>query len=282
MSHTRWLQCAAAGPVLVLLLIYALMGWLDPAYWLVAPADMAVRAMTPASSPLGHSAAKPKRTAPVVRPAPPWPDEAAMRLQLARRDLRLTGFQTGPQRTGAAEVRVTLQWQGRLGPSLQMLQTLALDTPQMALDALVLQALPQAEWRVIWRGQWQHLTVPHPLPPRPAGLDAWTDGARSRLFDPSLLRRELARLWPLGQPAQGVLHMARPEDLRLVAVVRQPEPLAWVSWQQHTLTLRVGDRIGDAGARVQVIEPDQVRWVQGGRTYRITPAVLTEPLGDLR
>ena len=282
MSHTRWLQCAAAAPLLVLLLIYALMGWLDPAHWLEAPAGMALGALPPHSAPVGSSATRPKRPAPVVRSAPPWPDEAAMRLQLAGRGLRLTGFQTGPQRSGAPEVRVTMQWQGRLTPGFEMLQALALDMPQMVLDALVLQALPQDEWRVTWRGQWQHLAVPHPLPPRPAALDAWAEGTRSRLFDPSLLRRELVRLWPRGQPAQGVLRMARPEDLRLVAVVRQPEPLAWVSWQQHTLTLRVGDRIGDAGGRVQAIEPDQVRWGQGGRTYRIHPAALTELSGDAR
>lgn len=275
MRASRMLEWAAAGPVLVLLLIYALMGWLDPAYWLEAPGPMIPQAMT-------LKAVKPKRPHAEVRPLPPWPDEPAMRFQLEGRGLRLTSFQMGPQRMGASEVRVTFQWQGRLGASLDMLEALALDMPQMALEALVLQSLPQAQWLVIWRGQWQHLAVPNPLPPRPTSIDGLGARAQARLFDPGLLRRELAVLWPQGQPAPGILRLARPHDLQLVAVVRDPEPLAWLSWQQHTLTVRVGDRIGDAGAHVQAIEPDQVRLIQAGRTYRLTPAALAEPSGEKR
>jgi hypothetical protein len=202
-----------------------------------------------------------------------------MRLQLNGRGLRLTGFQAGPQRLGATEVRLTLQWQGRLGASLDMLQALALDSPQMAVESLVMQAMPQSEWRVIWRGQWQHLSVPHPLPPRPAAFDELGARAGSRLFDPLQLRRELALLWPKGQPAPGVLRMARPEELRLVAVLRQPEPLAWLSWQQHTLAVRLGDRMGPEGARVRAIEPDHVLLQQRGQSFKLTPTALADPVG---
>lgn len=166
MNHTRRLQWAAALPGLGLVIAYAALGWLDPAHWLDGPAPP-----LSLSQPLAPRPARPQRSRADPRAPAPWPDEPAMRLQLSGRGLRLTGFQIGSQRMGAAQVRLTLQWQGPPGASLEMLQALALDTPQMVLDALVLQAESPAEWRVIWRGHWQQMTAPDPLPPRPPPIE---------------------------------------------------------------------------------------------------------------
>ncbi len=200
-----------------------------------------------------------------------------MRVQLASRGLRLTGFQLGPQRMGATEVRVTLQWQGPLGASLEMWQALALDMPQMVLDAWVMQALPDHEWRVVWRGQWQKTAVPQPLPPRPPAIEGLTAYARTGFFDPLVLRRELARLWPQGQPSAALLRLVRPDDLRLEAVMHLPEPMAWLSWHQQALSVRVGDRIGEEGGRVQAIGNDHVVIVQGGRVWRVLATAVAVP-----
>lgn len=269
MSRTRGWHWAAAVPVVAFLLAYAHLGWLDPAHWLDEPMTHATP--TPAQHGQPLRSARPRLE---PRSAPPWPDEAAMRLQLSGRGLRLTAFQLGSQRMGATEVRVTLQWQGALGASLEMLQALALDMPQMVLDALVLQALSPTDWRVIWRGQWRDVPAPQPLPPRPRALEGLAAHARARPFDAASLRQMLARLWPQGQPSEAVLRLVRPEDLTLVAVLRHPEPMAWLHWHQHTLVVRVGDRIGTAGARVQAIDADQVLIAQAGRTHRLSPAVL--------
>ena len=274
MNHTRQLQWAAALPGLGLVIAYAALGWLDPSHWLDGPAPP-----LSLSQPLAPRPARPQRSRADPRAPAPWPDEPAMRLQLSGRGLRLTGFQIGSQRMGAAQVRLTLQWQGPPGASLEMLQALALDTPQMVLDALVLQAESPAEWRVIWRGHWQQMTAPDPLPPRPPPIEGLGARGRARAFDPGALRRELARLWPQGQPTGAVLRLVRPEDLHWVALVHQPEPVAWLSWQQHTLAVRVGDPIGDAGARVVAIGADQVLISEAGRTHRLRPAVPEGPTG---
>lgn len=274
MSSPRVWQWAAALPVLGFLLAYASLGRLDPAYWLGEPPSGIAVAQTWRAKPARSATPRSER-----RSAAPWPDEPAMRLQLAGRGLRLTGFQLGSQRMGVTEVRVTLQWQGALGPSLEMLQALALDMPQMALDALVLQSVSPTEWRVIWRGQWQQTTAPDPLPPRPRPMEGLLALGRDRPFDPGLLRRELARLWPHGQPSAAVLRLVRPEDLQWVAVVLRPQAVAWLSWQQHTLVVRVGDRIGDAGAWVQAIGAEEVVIAHAGRTHRLHPALSDAPHG---
>lgn len=272
MSPVPLWQWAAAGPVLIFLAVDALMGWLDPAYWL-DDWPLKTSSLPVPSEPPSRSG----RVRTEQRPAPPWPDEAAMRLMLGQRGLRLSEFQWGPQRMGANEVRLTLQWQGPLGATLELWQSLALDMPQMVLEGWVMQALTSNEWRVVWRGHWLKMAVPQPVPPQPPRLAGLSAYARARPFDPVLLRRELARLWPNGQPSVALLRLVRPEDLHLVAVMHLPEAVAWVSWQHKTLPVRVGDRLGEFGARVQAIEADHVQIMQGSRILRIAAVTPGRP-----
>jgi hypothetical protein len=274
---------AWALPWLAALLFYAAQGWLDPQYWTVAGASPnpplaqapALTNATPATSRPGIA----RERAP-LRPPPPWPDERGIRQQLLWHGLRPLAFNLGPQRQGATEVRVTLQWQGPLAAGLIMLQTLATDWPQMSAETLVLQYQAINDWRIEWRGQWRHWTAPAPLPEHPSTKIDWPQWAASRVFDAGGFGRYQSQLWATGLGSSRVLRLLRPEQLEVVALVRSPQPQAWVQWQQHTLVLKVGDRVGEEGDVVHAIDPSEVVIGQRGRWHRLRPRRPTiDPAG---
>jgi hypothetical protein len=252
-------------PWVLLLSAYAWTGWLDPDRW-------SFRSQIPvvagASLAQGHVKSKGRG---IERAAPPWPDENALRKQLAWRGLRMLGFKTGPQRMGAAEVRIEWQWQGRLVDVFEMLQDLALSWPQMRLDALEMQYQSDGQWRTDWRGGWRHLKVPDPLPDKPPVEGRWRAWAIDPVFDAVLFQQHQANLWgQAGQPSR-ILRWLRPDQLQWVAFVQGPKSMAWVAWQQHTVALHEGDRLGSIGALVSRIRADEIVITEPGIVHRIHP-----------
>jgi hypothetical protein len=126
------------------------------------------------------------------------------------------------------------------------------------------------EWHFEWRGRWQHLPVPDPLPEPPAGPAAQWRGVR--VLDASWLNAHQQALWRAGDAGPGLLGLIRPEQLQLVGLVLHPRPQAWVSWQQHTLVLHEGDRMGDQGAVVRTIDARGLHWSQAGRLQLLRPS----------
>jgi hypothetical protein len=257
--HAWWVL-----PWAVLVAAYGFMGWLDPQHWLpetqpVWRADAPVRALSP------------KRPAQrVPRPPAPWPDEPAIRQQLNWLGLRLQGWKLGPQRASAQEIRLQFGWLGPLPEGLMMWRHLAQERPQMLLDSISMQFQAPGEWHFEWRGRWQHLPVPDPLPEPPAGPAAQWRGVR--VLDASWLNAHQQALWRAGDAGPGLLGLIRPEQLQLVGLVLHPRPQAWVSWQQHTLVLHEGDRMGDQGAVVRTIDARGLHWSQAGRLQLLRPS----------
>jgi hypothetical protein len=267
-ADVRWSDRAWVAPWIGLLLLYAWWGWLDPAHWTLdeVTVEAALQHRNGQESPRTGFA----HQRPPFRPAPPWPDERAIRQRLSWLRLRTLGFKLGPQRSGASEVRVDLQWQGRWVDGLEMMQVLALQWPQMRLDALVLQAQQGGEWRFDWRGWWRHLTPPVDAPVSMAADRGFTHLADHRVFDAVGFQRAQFELW---QPRGGrlVLKWLQPDQLQWVAGWRGREVIAWVMWQQHTVALRVGDAVGPHGGKVRSISPHEIIIDEGGRVHRIQP-----------
>ena len=255
--------------------VYAAWGWLDPEHWrMQAPPQVSASSLLSRAG-KGHSSAR-DRTA--VRAPPPWPDERAIRQQLARIRLQALGFKLGPQRMGATEVRVDLQWQGRLADALEMLQVLALQWPQLRLDALDVQWQSGREWRVDWRGWWRHLPVPLNPPVAEVSEHQVRDLALHRVFDAAGFERLQFQRWKGGVASTEVLRALQPDQLQWVARVHGLTPQAWVVWQQHTVALRVGDVVGAHGGVVRAISPDELVITEAGLEHRIKPL---SPLRDL-
>jgi hypothetical protein len=250
----------------VLLLGYGLAGWLDPQHWL-GPDPISVSGVTPSPRPQMGSAKKRNN----LKPPPPWPDERVIRQQLGWHHLTLQTWKLGPQRVGAQEVRLQLAWLGALRDGMAMLRHLALEHPQMAAETLVLQAQPSGDWHIEWRGRWLPLEVPTPLPDPASWAPASVPWPAHSVLDPVWLLQHQRQLWGSAGSTRGLLHLVRPEQMQLVAIVRQPTPQAWVRWQQHTLVLQMGDRLGDRGAVIRDIQPEGVRWVEAGRSHMLRP-----------
>ncbi len=259
-------------PWAVLITLYGFMGWLDPQHWL-PEAQPAWRADALAR-PLPSRRAPPR----APRSAAPWPDEPAIRQQLNWLGLSLQGWKLGPQRAGAQEVRVQFGWSGPLPQGLMMWRHLAQERPQMLLESLSMQFQARDEWRFEWRGRWQHLPVPDPLPDPPDGPSAHWRGAR--VLDAGWLHAHQQALWQPGDVGPGLLRLVRPEHLQLVGLVLRPRPQAWVSWQQHTLVLHEGDRMGDQGAVVRTIDDQGLHWSQAGRMQLLRPWRIDSPIQE--
>jgi hypothetical protein len=275
-------------PWLPLLGLYAHWGWLNPDHWSFdAESDAQNLSNTPgATSPRGPGAAsatghtgnmgKGQRNPP--RPDAPWPDEPALRQQLAWRDLRTLSFKTGTQRPGTTEVRLDLQWSGPLAEDLDMLHSLGLTWPQMRLDTLTLQMQALGDWKVEWRGWWRLMAVPKPLPAAPIGLADLKHWAAHPVFNARAFQSHQAALWRSTPGGRHLLPWLRPDQLEWVAYVPGPPAQAWVHWQQHTVAIAVGDRIGGQGAVVRAIGAREITIAQGAVLYRLQPRTLT-PLG---
>lgn len=260
-------------PWVLMLALYAAKGWLDPAYWL----GTGLPPQTLQAHPLPKTTAAPRaaQARAKAQGAQPWPDESALRRLLAWHGLSPLGLTLGPQRGRSSEVRLLLRWQGRMGHGLAMLESLALDWPQMVPEALTLQADVPGQWRFEWRGVWQQLEAPNILPVRPPAQAELQALGSARVFDPGWLLGHQRRLYAGGAEDRQWLRLARPEQLQLLAVAHDPAPQAWVGWQQHVLLLRVGDRIGPEQARVSRIGPTEVVLMQSGQTHHLRP--LTTP-----
>jgi hypothetical protein len=263
-----------------LLGLYTHWGWLNPDHWsfdVAVDPTMAPGATQGAplqrANPVASAAGNAKRTAP--RPEAPWPDEPAVRQQLGWRGLRTLSFKTGSQRAGTTEVRLDLQWQGPLAECLDMLQTMALLWPQMRLDVLTLQAKTAGEWRVEWRGWWRKMVVPNPLPRWPIWPADFKKWATHPVFNAALFQSHQAALWRSTQGGRHLLPWMRPDQLQWVAYVHGEPPQAWVSWQQHTVAIAVGDRVGLHGGVVRSISPREIAIVEGDLVHRLRPRVAT-------
>jgi hypothetical protein len=257
-------------PWLPLLGLYAHWGWLNPDHWAFdLEGDPPHPSTTPgAASANGHTG-KGQRNPP--RPDAPWPDEPALRQQLAWRGLRTLAFKTGSQRPGTTEVRLDLQWSGPLAEGLDMLHSLGLGWPQMRLDTLTLQMQVSGEWKVEWRGWWRQMAVPKPLPPAPTGLADLKHWAAHPVFNARAFQSHQAALWRSTPGGRHLLPWLRPDQLEWVAYVPGPPAQAWVQWQQHTVAIAVGDRIGGQGAVVQAIGAREITIVQGAVVHRLPP-----------
>jgi hypothetical protein len=281
-------------PWLPLLGLYTHWGWLNPDHWSLdaaldpkassaAPAVPGAQALTaprqagPVAPGTGNTTgnnignSNAKRTAP--RPEAPWPDEPAIRQQLGWHSLRALAFKTGPQRAGTTEVRLDLQWQGRLAECLDMLQLLALWWPQMRLDALILQAQTAGEWKVEWRGWWRLMVVPTPLPMAsalPTDIKRW---ATHPVFNARMFQSHQAALWRPTQGGRHLLPWLRPDQLQWVALVHGHPNQAWVTWQQHTVAIAVGDRVGPHGGLVRSIGAQEITITEGDVVHRLRPQV---------
>ncbi|MDI9329808.1 MAG: hypothetical protein QM527_00790 [Alphaproteobacteria bacterium] len=265
-------------PWVCLLGLYAAMGWLDPTHWLgtgLPQSEVLGRAM-----PLGSAAHAGAKSRPVPLAPAPWPDEAALRRLLAWHGLSHQSLTLGSQRAGQTEVRLVWRFSGAMGPGLAALEALAIDSPHMAPEALNLQFESPGLWRFEWRGVWRQAKAPEVLPERPLLQTHLRALGASAVFDPDVLRRQQARLWVAGASAASLLTAARPEHLHLIAVAHDPNPQAWVAWQQQVLLLRVGDRVGPEGARVQTIERAQVRLTVAGRTQWVRPRLAQTAIGS--
>jgi hypothetical protein len=203
-----------------------------------------------------------------------------VRQQLGWRGLRTLNFKTGPQRAGATQVRLDLQWQGPLAEGLDMLQTMGLLWPQMRLDALILQAQTTGEWRVEWRGWWRQMVVPHPLPMGPNLTADFKKWAAHPVFNVQLFQSHQSALWRTTPGGRHLLPWLRPDQLQWVAHVRGEPPQAWVSWQQHTVAIEVGDRVGLHGGVVRSIGPKEITIVEGDLVHRLRPRVATPITGS--
>ena len=257
---------AVYAPWVVLLSAYAMTGWLDPERWYDNRQVPAIGSATFSPRGQGKSNGRGSERAP-----PPWPDESALRKQLAWRGLRMLGFKTGPQRTGASEVRIEWQCQGRLADVFEMLQDLALTWPQMRLDALEIQRQPDGQWHADWRGGWRHLKVPEPLPDKPVMDGRWRAWSIDPVFDAAAFSKQQMDVWGPNVDQSRILKWLRPDQLQWVAFVHGPEPMAWVAWQQHTVTLHEGDRLAGGTAVVRRIRADEIILVEPGITHRIHP-----------
>ena len=257
---------AVYAPWVVLLSAYAMTGWLDPERWYDNSQVSAIGSAAFSARGQGKATGRgPERV------APPWPDLSALRKQLAWRGLRMLDFKTGPQRMGASEVRIEWQWQGRLTDVFEMLQDLALSWPQMRLDALDIQHQPDGQWRTDWRGWWRHLKVPEPLPDKPVIDGRWRTWAIDPVFDAAAFSKHQMDVWGPNVDRSRILEMLRPDQLQWVAFVQGPEPLAWVTWQQHTVTLREGDRLSGGSTVVRRIRADELILAEPGIVHRIHP-----------
>ena len=250
-----------ALPWAVLLVAYAMAGWLDPQHWLKTE---------PPAMRIETAAARPHHGKTALRPPPPWPDENAIRQQLGWHGLQLQQWKLGPQRVGASEVRVQLQWQGALNDGMAMLHHLAREQPQMVIESLVLQARSAELWQFDWRGRWMQLLPPEGgTAPEPASMHvAWSSHP---VLDVTWFEQHQRQWWGGQNPASAALRLMRPEQMQLVAIVLRPQPQAWVSWQQRTLVLKVGDRLGPQGAEVKSIDASGLQWGESGRVHRLRP-----------
>lgn len=186
----------------------------------------------------------------------------------------MLSFKTGPQRAGTTEVRVDLQWQGPLAECLDMWQSLALLWPQMHLDAITLQSQSATDFKVNWRGWWRHMVVPSPLPELPTTRLDFKKWSTHRVFNAQWFQSHQATLWRQTQGGRQVLPWLRPEQLQWVAYVHGNPPQAWVSWQQHTVAIAVGDRLGLKGGVVQSITPKELIISDGDWVHRLRPKVV--------
>ncbi len=248
---------------------YGVMGWLDPQHWL-PESKPAWRVDAPLRTLPGHRA-----TPRTPRVPPPWPDEQAIRQQLKWLGLSLQGWKLGPQRATATDVRLQFGWSGPLPEGLMMWRHLAQERPQMVLDSLSMQFQAPGAWRFEWRGRWQHLAVPDPLPElADVPFLQWRPG---RVLDAHWLGVHQQALWRPGDDGSGLRSLIRPEHVQLVGLVLRPRPQAWVTWQQHTMVLHEGDRLGDQGAVVRTIDAQGVHWLQAGRLHLLRPARTDRP-----
>ena len=259
-------------PWLVLLLVYGALGWLDPDAWLGSEKSHQLSILPPAKTVSSAANAFNPRKSSTPPNSPPWPDESALRQQLAWRSLRPLGFTQKAQRSGSREVRMIFRFQGRMGDGLDMLQWLALEWPQMLLENLIIQNQSVGQWHFEWRGQWRQVNVPSPVPSPDSPLSDLRALGALPVFDFGWLRRHQQSLWSGASDSQQVLRMVQPEQLLLVAQARDPAPIAWVTWQQHVLMLRLGNRVGPESAVVRSISPDEVVVGDGERRHRIRPA----------
>lgn len=257
------------APWLFMLLMDAAMGWLDPAYWLgdgLPPSAPTQSTASKEGSNPRHSAARAAPTAPA-----PWPDEPALRRRLLWHGLTPLGLTLGPQRGRQTEVRLWLRWHGGMGSGLNMLESLAMDWPQMALETLTLQAESAGLWRFEWRGLWRQVQAPNPGPPAAQRYSEWQALGSARVFNPGWLQSHLRRLYAPGANPQSWLRLARPEQLQLLAVAHDPRAQAWVAWQNHILLLREGERIGMEQVRVKRIQSGEVELQGPVGTLRLRP-----------
>ena len=257
------------APWLFMLLIDAAMGWLDPAYWLGDGLSQSVPPQTRVTQESSYARQSTARAAPTA-PAP-WPDEPALRRRLLWHGLTPLGFTLGPQRGRQTEVRLWLRWQGGMGNGLSMLESLAMDWPQMALETLTLQAESAGLWRFEWRGLWRQVQAPNPGPPAAQRYSEWQALGSARVFNPGWLQSHLRRLYAPGANPQSWLRLARPEQLQLLAVAHDPRAQAWVAWQNHILLLREGERIGVEQVRVKRIQSGEVELQGPVGTLRLRP-----------
>ncbi len=267
LPHWCWMW-----PWLPLLALYTHWGWLNPDQWSWG--------LDPDPQPLGGAAAPSPARRATAKPEAPWPDEPAIRQQLSWRGLRMLTFKTGPQRAGTTEVRLDLQWQGPLAECLDMWQSLALLWPQMHLDALTLQSQSATDFKVHWRGWWRQMVVPRPLPALPTTQLDFKKWSTHRVFHVQWFQSHQMALWRQTQGGRQVLPWLRPEQLQWVAYVHGDPPQAWVSWQQHTVAVAEGDRLGQHGGVVRSITAKEMTITEGGLVHRLRPRVAeSSPMG---